>query len=297
MYIPLQYRYLEVVLMQIIARKRCIIGEGPIWNDFEKKLYYTHGRGNEICIYDIATGELNVRPVPFGCAAFCFDKNNKLIVSAASMGVFYLNDDNTTTPLYDVEKYNLMYSNDMKVGPDGAIYVGTLSKRKAGVGDDVDGKLWRIDKNGEVRMLLDELNTPNGMDWSMDEKRFYYVSGGGAPIKEYHFDKATGNIEYSGRCVEVPNADGMTIDNQDILYAACWGKGHIAVIDSHTMEVTDHIPVPAKAPSSCGFAGEDMNYLAVTSATFNVDIETDENAGFTFMKKMDICGRKPYLFG
>lgn len=85
--------------MQIISEKRCIIGEGPVWNDFEKRLYYTNGMGgNEICMLDICTGELEVRPVKTGCAAFAFDKNNRLIVSRPD-GVFILNNDDSVTEL------------------------------------------------------------------------------------------------------------------------------------------------------------------------------------------------------
>ena len=55
--------------------------------------------------------------------------------------------------------------------------------------------------------------------------------------------------------------------------------------------------MPAKIPASCGFAGENMESLVAVTATLGADVEKDENAGFTFMKKMNIRGRKPYLFG
>ncbi len=33
--------------MKLICKHRCIIGEGPIWNDFEKRLYFTNGMGGK----------------------------------------------------------------------------------------------------------------------------------------------------------------------------------------------------------------------------------------------------------
>ena len=40
--------------MKILSKKRCNLGEGPIWNEKEQKLYFTNGYGaNELCIYDI----------------------------------------------------------------------------------------------------------------------------------------------------------------------------------------------------------------------------------------------------
>ena len=63
--------------MECISKKRCIIGEGPIWNEKESCLYYTNGMGSENCKLDIYTGDLSVRPTDIDCAAFAFDTNNR----------------------------------------------------------------------------------------------------------------------------------------------------------------------------------------------------------------------------
>ncbi len=95
-----------------------------------------------------------------------FSKNNELIVSTDD-GVFILNGDNTTSPIYHTDKFDIKYCNDMKVGPDGRIYVGTQSSKRKGVSDKTDGKLYSIDKNGNVCVLLDNLILSNGLEWSM----------------------------------------------------------------------------------------------------------------------------------
>ena len=97
--------------------------------------------------------------------------------------------------------------------------------------------------------------------------------------------------------MSVPGVDGFTIDKNDFLYVACWGQGHIAIIDTADMQVKEYIEVPAKIPASCGFAGENMESLVVVTASLGIDVEKDVSAGFTFMKKMNVSGRKPYLFG
>ena len=282
--------------MECISKKRCTIGEGPIWNKKESCLYYTYGMGSEICKLDIYTGDLSVRSVDVGCAAFAFDTNNRLIVSRMD-GVFYLNDDNTVEPLYDTNRYNIKYCNDMKVGPDGCIYVGTQSSKRLGISFEIDGKLYRIEKNGKVDILLDGLILSNGLEWSMDEKRFYHTDSDTGVIKEYDFDKSLGTLSYTGRSVKVDGVDGFTIDKDDNILAAMWGYGRIAVIDTNTMEIVDYIEVPAQAPASCGFCGESMKKLAVVTATYDRKLDTDSYAGFTFLKETEIGGRLPYLFG
>ena len=283
--------------MEIICKHRCIIGEGPIWNDFEKRLYFTNGMGGkEICMLDVYTGELKVRPVEAGAAAFAFTKDSRLIVSRRD-GVFILNEDDTIEELYDTSKIKIQLANDMKVGPDGRIYVGTQSGKRAGVSDKLDGKLYSIDKNGNVLVLLDGIILSNGLEWSMDEKYFYHTDSDTNIIKEYSFDKVSGDIEFTGRSVEVIGVDGFTVDSDNNILAACWGQGHIAVIDTNEFKIKSYIDVPANIPASCGFAGDNMELLAVVTASCNADVKSDINAGFTFVHKTGTVGRKPYLFG
>ena len=282
--------------MRILSEKRCIIGEGPIWNDKEQKLYYTNGFGNEICIYDFNTKKLSVRSLPFGVAAFVFDTENHLIVSHSD-GVHILNEDNSLTPIYDNSRYKIQYSNDMKVGPDGAIYVGTQIGKRMGASDKIDGKLYRIAPNGEVRVLLDGLILSNGMEWSIDETKFYHTDSDTQIIKEYDFDKSSGEIQFTGRQVRVDGVDGFTIGEDNRLYIGCWGQEHITVMDTKTMDIVDYLPTPCKIPTSCGFCGENMDILAITTASYTADLEKDKNAGFTILKKMNVRGRKPWRFG
>ena len=281
--------------MGCISKKRCTIGEGPIWNEKESRLYYTNGMENEICILDISTGDLKVRENA-QVAAIAFDTANNLLVSTQT-GVYYLNDDNSYDEIYDVEKYKLVFCNDMKVGPDGRIYVGTQSSKRLGLSDEVDGKLYSIDKDGNVTVLLDNLILSNGMDWSMDEKRFYHTDSDTGIIKEYDFDKTLGTLSYTGKSVRVDGVDGFTIDKNDNILAANWGYGRIAVIDTQKMGIVNYIEIPAQVPASCSFCGENMNKLAVVTAAYEHNIDTDIYAGFTFLIDMGIGGRLPYLFG
>ena len=282
-------------VVKVLTEKRCIIGEGPIWNEKEGRLYFTNGFQKEICWYDFASDELGVRTLPFGVSAMAFDKENRLIVSHAA-GVSILNDDDTLTPLYHAEKYKIKYAGDMKVGPDGAIYVGTVSEKFWGISEKVDGKFYRISTDGEVTVLLNELCLSNGFDWSIDEKMLYHADTGSHIIKEYFFDKNTGKIEFSGRQVCVEGVDGLTIGQDNCLYISCSWRKYVAVVDCATMGIQSVIPFKDSFPMSCCFCGKDMDILAVTTASDTADLERDKNAGFTLLKKMDIIGRKPYIY-
>ncbi|MBQ9914554.1 MAG: SMP-30/gluconolactonase/LRE family protein [Clostridia bacterium] len=282
--------------IECIRQKRCTIGEGPIWNEKEKRLYFTNGLAKEMCILDVYTGDLTVRSLSENVSAFCFDRDFRLIV-ARQDGVFYLKEDGSTQCLYDREKYDISYANDMKTGPDGRIYVGTQSGARLGISDKRDGKLYRIDEKGQVTVLLEGLALSNGLEWSLDESKFYHTDSCTGIIREYDFDCVTGGISPTGRQIEVPGVDGFTIDKMGHLLVACWGYGRIAVLDTNTLSVTDEIKVPALAPASCGFCGNDMEFLAVVTAQYGLDTEKDPGAGFAYLYRLPTKGRKPYLFG
>lgn len=282
--------------MKILKQKRCIIGEGPIWSEKEGLLYFTNGYGKELCKYSPENDAFETISLKKDCAAFAFDKNGRLIVSRSD-GVFILNDDKSTLRLYDTSKYSITYANDMKVGPDGRIYVGTQSQKRMGISSKTDGKLYSVDKFQNVKILLDGMSLSNGMAWSLNEKFFYHTDSDTGIIKEYEFDATVGEILSTGRSVNIPGVDGFTTDIDDKLYAACWGCGHIAVVDLHSMSICEHIKVPCSAPSSCCFIGKNMNILAVTSASYSVDIAEDKYAGFTFLTERAKGGKQPYLFG
>ena len=282
--------------MKFLTKRRCVIGEGPIYNEKNGLLYFTNGMGDELCTYDPKSEDFVTRSLDKGCAAYAFSEDGRLICSRHD-GVFYLNDDNSVEHLYDSEKYDIKYANDMKVGPDGRLYVGTQSGKRFGVSDKIDGKLYSIDKDGNVKVLLDGLILSNGLEWSMDEKKFYHTDSDTNIIKEYNFDAEKGEISFTGREVFVKGVDGFTIDKNGTLIVASWGGGCLYEVDTNTLEIVSKIEVPTKIPASCGFFGENMDMLAVTTASYYVDLEKDENAGYTWIMKHDVGGRKPYLFG
>ena len=281
----------------VIRQNKCVIGEGPVWNEFDKKLYFVNAKGpNQICTYDCTSGKIEATAYSEGTAAIAFSKDGRMLVSRPS-GAYFLDGNGNATPMYDTEKYSLKYCNDAKVGPDGRFYVGTQSEKRLKISDKTDGRLYSIDKYGKVRLLLDGMLLSNGMEWSLDEKFFYHTDSDTNIIKEYAFDKASGNIEFTGRQVKVQCVDGFTINQKGQLLAACWGFAQIAVIDTKTMSVCDTIKLPVSIPASCAFFGENSDKLAITTASYTCDMLKDPDTGYLCVAEMKTGGRKPYLFG
>ena len=73
--------------------------------------------------------------------------------------------------------------------------------------DKTDGKLYSIDKHGNVRVLLDGLILSNGLDWSADGKYFYHTDSG-TKLDEWMpgeilYDNAVNNAKLAMRTSEI----------------------------------------------------------------------------------------------
>lgn len=281
--------------MEIISDHRCYIGEGPIWNENENALYQVNAGKNEIIRIDFCDRSREVHVFDQDISSLCFTKDNR-IIGVLEDNVSYIRDYSCLGSVFGQESC-VFYGNDAKCGPDGRLYVGTQSRKRLKISNDVDGKLYQIDIDGTIKTLLDGLILSNGMDWNMREDRFYHTDSDTKTIKEYEFDSNTGDITATSRSVYLPGVDGFTIDQNDVIWAACWGKGIVTAIDTSSMKVIEELSVPTKIPVSCGFCGKNMEYLAITSAGLDKTDGGDSLAGFTFLKKMATPGRVPYRFG
>ncbi len=272
---------------------RLTIGEGPVWNEREGLLYFVDSPNRKIYTYDPEEDSFAVRG-ELQAFAVAFDGCGHLLVSTAE-GVLRENENGSFEPLCE-RAAAIRHANDMKVGPDGRLYIGTQSGRRVGISDEIDGRLYVVDPCGEVRVLLDGLRLSNGMDWSVDGKLFYHTDSDTHMLREYAFDARRGDITFTGRELSVPGIDGFAMDRENILYAACWGRGYIAKIDTAKMCLLEHIVLPFAIPTSCAFCGEERAVLAVTSASLGADAH-DRMAGRLLLLSMAVRGKQTWLFG
>ena len=68
------------------------------------------------------------------------------------------------------------------------------------------------------------------------------------------------------------------------------------MVDTAAMQITSYIKVPARIPTSCGFAGKDMSLLVAVTATYGIPDAELENDGMAFIHRPGTKGRLPFLF-
>ncbi|KAM8905182.1 LOW QUALITY PROTEIN: regucalcin [Spinachia spinachia] len=115
------------------------------------------------------------------------------------------------------------------------------------------GSLFSVNFNLSVTKLLRQVDISNGMDWSLDEKTFFYID------VVYRMEKEE----------ELP--DGMTVDTNDCLWVAFYNGGRVIDIDPVTGVRLQTVSLTVTKTTSCYFGGPDYSDLYVTSACLGLD--------------------------
>ncbi|KAI4250152.1 MAG: hypothetical protein L6R40_000324 [Gallowayella cf. fulva] len=130
-----------------------------------------------------------------------------------------------------------------------------------------EGVLFRLNPDMTLHRMMEKVTIPNGLGWSGDDKKMFFVDSPTRNIFVYDFDLETGAIShrqvlfhYDGDDEGVP--DGFAMDSEGCLWTAICGGGKVLKISAEG-KVVGEITMPTRMVSCPGFAGED---LFVTSA-------------------------------
>lgn len=191
--------------------------------------------------------------------------------------------------------------NDGKCDPAGRFWAGTMRI------DDhmrqITGALYALDASGRVVKHLDDVGVSNGLAWSGDGQRMYFIDSARYRIDVFDFDAAAGRIS-GRRCLFQSNErqgapDGMAIDVEDKLWVAFWGGGCVARICPERGEVLARVAVPAAQVTSCAFGGPQLDQLLITTASIGLDAAQraqQPGAGDLFMAYPGVAGVAPQLY-
>ena len=179
--------------------------------------------------------------------------------------------------------------NDGKPDPAGRFVVGSLS-----LGGPSRQVLARVEADGSVTTIDDDLTLSNGLAWSADGGTLYSVDTGTQRIFTRSYDPTTGETGPRSVLVEFAHGhpDGICLDAEEHLWVAVWGLGavHRYAPDGELVSVTK---VPAPHTSSVAFAGPDLATLVVTTATQDLDatqLARSPGSGRIFTIVPGVCG-------
>lgn len=276
---------------EILVLTHGITCEGPLWDSILKRLYYVDITGKRLHIHDWYSGNNKAVQLQKKVCFVVLGTRGELFLGLED-AIYRYNQDGSIVK--DSKQFEIAGDrlNDGKAGPDGRIYTGTIRR-------DGGAKLYRYHEHTFIE-ILDDVRLSNGMEWSIDEKTFFYCDTLTHRIDAFDYDYKTGTISNRRTVIEIPteqgSPDGLTIDMEGNLWVALWGGGKVIKVNPKSGCVIGEIILPVTRVSSCSFAGENMEYLVITTASGN-DISNKELlAGCVFKIHVNTYGRASFRY-
>jgi sugar lactone lactonase YvrE len=241
------------------------LGEGPHWDTASGSLYWVDAPAGLVHRLDLAgdheswdAGQPVNAVVPRAAGGLVLTARDGFLVMDTATG--------EVAPLADVEAANpATKMNDGACDRAGRFFAGTMAADES----PGQGGLYRLDPDLELTQLRTGVGLSNGIGWSPDETRMYYVDSLAYQVEAIDYDPATGETGRSrviaplGQGEVMP--DGLTVDANGHIWVAIWGGGAVQRYrpDGRLMEI---VKVPAVNVTSCAFGGQDLDVLYITTA-------------------------------
>jgi sugar lactone lactonase YvrE len=261
--------------VRILADVRALIGEGPIYDAANDRLFWIDMYNPTIFRLDRKSDEL--RSFVQGEMVTALALAPEGLFVAAQSGL-WLADPETGERIRNLGHPEAHIPanrfNDAKCDSRNRLWVNTVDFNFARGA----GALYRRDAGGEFRTMDTGLNIPNGIGWSPDSKMMYLADSADRLIYAYDFDEASGDIANRRVLVrfpeDVPGApDGLTVDRDGKLWVAIFDGWRVSRFSAKGVLI-EEIIMPVPRPTSCTFGGQNGEIIFVTSARIRVSGET-----------------------
>lgn len=125
----------------------------------------------------------------------------------------------------------------------------------------------------------------------------YFIDSPTRKVVGYDYDRTNGELANKRTVITIAEQDGfpdgMTIDQEGMLWVAHWGGWQVARYDPGTGKKLFSVAMPVSQVTSCTFGGETMEDLYITSARKGLgkeELEKQPLAGSLFVVRN--CGHK-----
>jgi D-xylonolactonase len=260
--------------------QRLILGEGPLW----------HPGWQELLVVDVPRGDIHrFDPELRLKGTIAGGRPTSAVTWQADGSILCFHDRGsisrvphphaTPEPVLTLAEETDGMFNDVIADARGRVLCGALP-----IGSR-PGRLYSIEPDRSYRVLLDDLQEPNGMGFTVDGSILYFADSVGQALWRIPYDVVSGEI---GRRAafwrttgdELP--DGLTVDAADHVLCALWNGGCVVRLNE-AGEVVDRATLPAKRLTSVAFGGPGLDALYVTSALQDgIEGAGDRDAGAVF---------------
>lgn len=278
---------------ELVLDSAAVIGEGPVWEPEIGLLIWVDIPVGVVHSFDPASGRDHAYHLGQSVGVAVLGPEGSLVVACAD-GFYSLDLATGDCNLLAHVEADMPSSrmNDGACDALGRLWAGTMSD----AANPRIGSLYRFDADRRVTKVLSDLTISNGIGWSLDNSRMYYIDSPTQTVDVFDFDLASGSLSNRRSFVIIPTADGMpdglTVDAEDCIWVALWGGSEIRRYDE-SGALLERCHFPVQYVSSCAFGGSKLDELYVTTARYTLDAEARKQqpgAGGIFRLLSDVRG-------
>ena len=284
---------------QIVLAARARLGECPVWQASDQKLFWVDVYNHRVHQFDPATGNDCCFDTGDVVSAIALAGTDRLLIALSDRLAWLHLPSGKVEIIHRIEFPHPVGTrlNDGKCDAQGRFWVGSCSDQPG------QGALYRYDPDGSLHIMETGLSIANGLAWSPDGSTFYLTDSAQHKIFAYDYLADTGIIvnrrtliDLSAEAVE---PDGLTIDIDGNLWSALWDGWCIACFAASGLELS-RIQLPIPRPTSVTFGGPDLTDLYITSACVGLsqkEIQKCHTAGDLFCLSALAHGLPTHSFG
>ena len=258
----------------LVIDSKSLLGEGALWDHNRKRLLFVDIEKHLLHFFDPVTDDLGSIDTGQRIGTVVPRQDGRLLVALEKAVAVLDPDTERVEAVLEVET-DLPHNrfNDGKCDPAGRFWVGTMAM------DASEGTagLYRVDGDYKIKQILQGITISNGIAWSHDNTRLYYIDTPTRKIDCLDYDIQSGDADNRRTIIEIPPAmgypDGMTIDARGWLWIAMFGGAAVTCWNPDEGRLIASYPIPANNVTSCAFGGDALDELYVTTARIQM---TDE---------------------
>jgi len=247
--------------VEIAVRANAKLAEGPRWDAATGRLLWVDIEGCELHVLESGEDRAIGLDAMVGVAAPT-SSGAVLVALADRLALVDLADESVRT-LVRLPHGPGLRSNDGACDAAGRFWIGTMGLDET----PGAGALYRYD--GRLERVLDEVTLSNGIGWTRDDTRMYYIDSPVQRVDIFDFELASGRIGDRRPFVSIDESegipDGLTVDDEGGVWVALYG-GSCVHRYNESGRLDAVLEVPALNVTSCCFGGDDGRSLFVTTA-------------------------------
>ena len=286
--------------LRVAAHVHAEVGESPSWDARAGVLRFIDVHPGIVYRYDPADGSLTSCEIGQEVGAVIVREAGGIVVAARD-GIGVVDESTGELELIAPIEIDTPGSrmNDAKCDPAGRLWGGTMAfDFTAGA-----GSLYRVLPDHSFARVVGDITISNGLGWSPDADRMYYIDTMAGGVDVFDFDLAAGEVSDRRRLVSfgpddgIP--DGLAVDMEGHVWVVLFGGGCVRRYTPDGLFV-DRLELPVTQPTCVAFAGADLGDLYITTATYQLTAEQlaeQPLAGATFVCRPGVAGVPVGAFG